>query len=241
MRINYNFAFKNSKLTPWERPSSPNLLISDASLKKKISYIVDQTKLNKELIYPSLFILLSSIGIQFLTYFPNRNIKYLESDHFEYQVLSQKLSDLESSKTRFRKKIRNIDKYFTQATTSYLFAFYLQNSVPKGVQLNSYTFSDNGFDITATAFNLDSLNEFITLIVESPVILKESVNINQVNRKDIAKSSNSDPDPDFEMEIYGAIRKLELAKRKDLYIESKAKGLLQKLKRFNNLKLKLGS
>ena len=46
---------------------------------------------------------------------------------------------------------------------------------------------------------------------------------------------------DFEMEIYGAIRKLEVAKRNDLYIESRASGLLRKLKRFNNLKLKLGS
>ena len=68
-----------------------------------------------------------------------------------------------------------------------MFAFYLQSSVPKGVQLNSYTFSDNGFDIIATAFNLDALNEFITLIVESPLILKDSVNIDQVNRKDSLK------------------------------------------------------
>ena len=241
MRINYNFAFKNSKLTPWERPAPPNLLISDASLKKKISYIIDQTKLNKELIFPSLFILLSSLGLQYLTFLPNKSIKNLESDHIQYQVVSQKLSDLESSKTRFRRKLKNIDKYFTQATTSYLFAFYLQNSVPKGVQLNSYTFSDNGFDIIATAFNLDALNEFITLIVESPLILKDSLNINQVNRRDSAKTSNSDPIPDFEMEIYGAIKKLDMAKRKDLYIESKANGLLQKIKRFNNLKLKLGS
>ena len=241
MRINYNFAFKNSKLTPWERPAPPNLLISDASLKKKINYIIDQTKLNNEVIYPSLFILLSSLGIQFLTFFPNRNIKILESDHIQYQVVSQKLSNLESSKTRFRKNIKNIDKYFTQATTSYLFAFYLQNSVPKGVQLISYTFSDNGFDIIATAFNLDALNEFITLIVESPLILKDSVSIDQVNRKDSPKTGNSDPIPDFEMEIYGAIKKLDVAKRKDLYIESKANGLLQKLKRFNNLKLKVGS
>ncbi len=241
MRVNYNFAFKNSKLTPWERPSPPNLLISDASLKKKLGFIIDQTKLNKELIYPSLVIILSSLGIQFLTISPNRNINNLESDHFQYQVVSQKLSDLESSKTRFRRNLKNIEKYFTQATTTYLFAFYLQNSVPKGVQLNSYIFSDNGFDITATAFNLDALNEFITLIVESPLILKDSVNINQFNKKDLAQKSNSKRVPDFEMEIYGAIKKLQVAKRKDLYIESKANGLLQKLKRFNKLKLKLGS
>ena len=35
MRINYNFAFKDSKLRPWERPAPPNLLLTDASLEKK--------------------------------------------------------------------------------------------------------------------------------------------------------------------------------------------------------------
>ena len=56
------------------------------------------------------------------------------------------------------------------------------------------------------------------------MILKDSLNINQINRKDSAKTGNSDPIPDFEMEIYGAIKKLDIAKRKDLYIESKANG-----------------
>ena len=178
--------------------------------------------------------------MQFLTFFPSRNIKNLENDHIQYQVVSQKLSNLESSKTRFRRKLRNIDKYFSQATPSYLFAFYLQNSVPKGVQLNSYAFSDNGFDIIATAFSLDALNEFITLIVESPVILKDSVNINQVNRKILLNQVIL-----IQFLIlrwkFMSNKKIRIAKRKDLYIESKANGLLTKIKRFNNLKLKLGS
>ena len=165
MRLNYNFAFKNSKLTPWERPAPPNLLISDVSFKKKVIYIISQLKLNKQLIYPSLSIIFLTVGLQIFNIFPIRSIKKLESDHTQYQIIAQKLSNLDSSKNRFKKNIQSIDKYFTQATTSYLFAFYLQNSVPKGVQLNSYNFSDNGFDINATAFNLDALSEFITLII----------------------------------------------------------------------------
>ena len=43
------------------------------------------------------------------------------------------------------------------------------------------------------------------------------------------------------MDIYGEVTKLDIKKREDLYLESKAKGLLRKLQRFNNLKQKLGS
>ena len=57
MRLNYNFAFKNSKLTPWERPAPPNLLITDASIDKKLKFIIKHFKSNKELYYPSTFVL----------------------------------------------------------------------------------------------------------------------------------------------------------------------------------------
>ena len=73
--------------------------------------------------------------------------------------------------------MRDIEEYFYQPTTSYLFAFYLQNSIPKGIRLDNYYFSDNGFDISATSYSIDNLNEFLTLIIESPVVIKESVNV----------------------------------------------------------------
>ena len=137
-------------------------------------------------------------------------------------------------KDKIQKKIRNIDEYFTQATTSYLFAFYLQNSVPKGVKVNSYSFSDNGFDINLSSYNLDSLNEFITLIIES-VINKSTVTINQINRKDYAKSRDGEKiNTSYEMEIYGATAKIDIKIRENLYQESNANGnTLQKLQRFN--------
>ena len=237
MRIRYNFAFKDSKLSPWQRPAPPNILVSDASLKKKIIFLYQEFHKNSELFYPSSLILILSAGIYFLNIFPNLTIQELEADHNQFLLISSKLNDLNLSKQRYRKNLNNIADYFTKPTSSYLFAFYLQNSVPKGVKINSYSFSDNGFDINVSAYNLDSLNEFITLIIESPIVQKKTVTVSQVNRINSNKGDNISSK--FDLEIYGLIEKFDIKKREALYVESNANGLLRKLNRFIYLKLLL--
>ena len=236
MRIKYNFAFKNSKLSPWQRPSPPNLLVSDASLDKKISFLYQEFNKNSEIFYPSSLILILSFGIYLINIFPNLTIKRLEADHNQYTLISKKLVDLNASKNRFKKTLNVFDGYFSQSTPSYLFTFYLQNSVPEGVKINNYSFSDNGFDINLSSFNLDSLNEFITLIIESPVIKKSSVTINQINRLESSSRDGEKINTKYNLEIYGQTAKIDLKKREYLYQESNANGLLRKLQRFNYLK-----
>tara|TARA_Y100001968_G_C19453672_1_gene770576 strand:+ start:4577 stop:5302 length:726 start_codon:yes stop_codon:yes gene_type:complete len=241
MRVNYNFAFKNSRLRQWKRPSPPNLLITDASLQKKIIYIYKEFNLNSALFYPPSLILLISVFTQIVNIFPNRVITDLEMKHQEYVKISNKISSINSSKIRFNNNVKNIDQYFTQATTTYLFTFHLQKSVPTGVQLNSYLFSDNGFDINASAFSIDSLNQFITLIIESPIIERNSVQIAKLNKDNSQVSSNSNIALNFDLELYGQISKIDIKKRENLYEKSNANGLLKKLTRFNSLKLLLRS
>ena len=241
MRLNYNFAFKDSKLTPWERPAPPNLLISDASLDKKLSYIFKQFNANKGLYYPPSIVLALALFLQLLNHYPKSLVKKFERDHNKYQNIEIKLRNLKSKKQRFNKRINDIEEFFTQSTTSYLFSYFLQNSIPKGVQIDNYAFSDNGFDIIVSAYNLDSLDEFLTLIIESPVILKNSVIVNKLTRNEISDSKNSLQLPELELEIYGKVKKINNKKRQALYLESKANGLLKKLQRFNSLKQKLGS
>ncbi len=236
MRIRYNFAFKDSKLSPWQRPASPNILVSDASLNKKIIFLYQEFHKNSVIFYPSSLILILSFGIYFFNIFPSLTIKKLQADHNQYSLISKKLSDLNSSKQSYRKNLTNLEKYFTQPTSSYLFAFYLQNSIPKGVKINSYSFSDNGFDINVSAFNLDSLNEFITLIIESPIVQKQTITVNQINRLDYNSKKEENISSSFDLEIYGLIEKMDIKKRENLYIESNANGLLRKLQRFNYLK-----
>jgi len=241
MRLNYNFAFKNSKLTPWERPSPPNLLISDASLDKKLSFIFKQFNSNRGLYYPPSIVLALALFFQLLNLYPKSIVKKYQGDHNKYQNIEIKLRNLDSKKQRFNKRINDIEEFFTQSTTSYLFGYYLQNSIPIGVQINNYAFSDNGFDIVVSAYNLDSLDEFVTLLIESPVILKDSVIVNKLRRNEISNSKDSLRLPELELEIYGKVKKINNKKRQALYLESKANGLLKKLQRFNSLKQKLGS
>ena len=239
MRIKYNFAFKNSKLSPWQRPAPPNILVSDASLKKKLIFIYQEFHKNSELFYPSSLILILSAGIYLLNIFPNITIKKLEADHNQYLLISSKLSDINLSKQRYRKNLKNLEEYFTKPTSSYLFAFYLQNSVPKGVKINSYSFSDNGFDINVSAYNLDSLNEFITLIIESPIVQKKTITVAQINRINSNANKEDKINTKFDLEIYGLTEKIDIKKRENLYLESNASGLLRKLNRFNYLKFLL--
>ena len=236
MRIRYNFAFKDSNISPWQRPAPPNILVSDASLNKKIVFLYQEFHKNSEIFYPSSLILILSFGIYFFNIFPSLTIKKLQADHNQYSLISTKLSDLNSSKQRYRKNLMNIEEYFTKPTSSYLFAFYLQNSIPKGVKINSYSFSDNGFDINVSAFNLDSLNEFITLIIESPIVQKQTITVNQINRIDSNSKKGENISSSFDLEIYGLTEKMDIKKRENLYIESNANGLLRKLQRFNYLK-----
>ena len=241
MRLNYNFAFKNSKLRRWERPSPPNILFSDVSTKKKLKYIQDQFFENAELTYPPSLILILSLFLQLLNIYPTAILKKLENSHNEYFSIEMKLSDLQSAKMNFKKDLKEIDEYFSKPTLSYLFAFYLQNSVPEGVKLNSYNISDNGFDINASSYTIDSLNQFLTLVVESPIIKKNSVTVKKLSRETENQSLKNSSKINFNLEIYGEILKLDIKKRDDLYKESQANGLQKKLERFKNLKLLLGN
>ena len=236
MRIKYNFAFKNSKLSPWQRPAPPNLLVTNASIDKKLVFLYREFNKNAEIFYTSSLILILSFGIYLVNIFPNITIKKLEADHKQFSIVSGKLKDIDSSKKRFKKNLNNFEEYFSQSTTSYLFAFYLQNSVPEGVKINSYSFSDNGFDINLSSYSLDSINEFLTLIIESPVINKSSVTVNQLNRLESNSRNDDKIRTTYDLEIYGQTAKIDLKKRENLYQESRANGLIKKLKRFNDLK-----
>ena len=235
MLIKYNFAFTNSKLKEWFKPAPPNLLFSDVSFNKKIRYLTKALQNNRILFYPSSVVILFSILLQLINIYPKQIIKSLEDDHKEFTSINSKISNLNSSKSRFRNNLNNIQDYFYKPTYSYLFAFYLQNAIPKGVKLNSYSFNDNGFDIDASSYNVESLNELITLIIESPVVKRDTVNIENLSRE-LNQSTNSKDKPNFNLKLYGNIMKIDISQREVLYVESNAFGLLKKLQRFNQLK-----
>ena len=78
MRIKYNFAFKNSKLSPLQRPAPPNLLVTDASIDKKLVFLYQEFNKNAEIFYPSSLILILSFVIYLINIFPTLTIKKFE-------------------------------------------------------------------------------------------------------------------------------------------------------------------
>lgn len=235
MSLNYNFAFKNSKLKKWERIVPSSLLNSDTTTKKKLLYIYKFLIQNPYLTYPPLFIIILTVASQLITTYPTRIVKILESDHREYIKTDKAISTLNSRLNNMKKQLSNIKVFYSKATPSYLFTFYLQNSIPQGIQLNNYFVSENGFDITASSSEIETLNDMVTLLLESPIIKKNSLVIKQINRNESANKVSSPSNLNVVLEVKGEILKLSLDQRKLLYKESLAKGLLKKLLRFQAL------
>ena len=229
MPLNYNFAFKNSNLKKWERPEPKNIIGSRKTFKETILSSYKLVTKNPDLFYPPGFILIMSFVIQIINIYPITTINKLESKHLEYQKLSKSLSNAETKIKSMKRYLGTIEGFYNQAMPAYLFAFYLQKSIPQGIQLNQYFVSNNEFNIDASAYEISSLNEMITLLINSPIINKDSISIKEIVRQDSMGSVI------MGIQIEGKILKLNPAKRKILYDESLAYGLSTKLSRFNFL------
>lgn len=229
MPLNYNFAFKNSKLNKWERPAPKNIIGSRKTFKEIIISSYQILTKNPELFYPPGIIFILAFIVQLITIYPMQKVNKLESKHEEFVVLSKSLSNSESKIKSMKRYLKTTQDFYIRAMPSYLFAFYLQKSIPKGIQLNEYFVSDNEFNINANAYEIESLNEMITLLIDSPII-----NSNTLVIKEIVKQNFNDSKT-MEIKIEGSILKLKPEKRKLLYNDSLAYGLSKKLNRFNYL------
>ena len=226
MPLNYNFAFKNSNLKKWERPKVKNILTSKRTNKEKILFFYQAFKKNPEVFYPPSAILIISFSFQLFSIYPKNIITRLESNHKEFEILSQKISNSTSRIKSMQRFALSVGEFHTASLPSYLFTFYLQKSVPKGVQLNKYSINENGFDIKASAYDIESLNEMVTLLINSPIINSSSMSIDNIIQ------DNSSEKILFSIEIQGKILKLNEKRRQSLYTDASAIGLLNKLNRF---------
>ncbi len=228
MPLNYNFAFKNSNLKRWVRPKIKNILASKRSNKEKIIYLYKIYKGNPELFLPTASILILVFTLQLINMYPKNIIRRLESKHLEYELVSQKIDNSQSKLKSMRRYSQSIKDFYNLSLSPYLFAFYLQKSLPSGVQLNEYYIGVNDFDIKASAYEITSLNEMITLLINSPVINPANISIGKISQEDLNGKIN------FTIDIKGKMLKLTQENRESLYQDSSAYGLLRKLSRFKS-------
>ena len=120
-----------------------------------------------------------------------------------------------------------------------MFGFYLQESIPKNVQLLDYLVDKAGFKLNAVSNDLVTTNKFISLLRENKLIDKESIKINriinQVNNGEESMQDQSVSIDSISMEISGKITHLPLIERIESHKSSSDFGSFKKLSTYLEL------
>ena len=139
--------------------------------------------------------------------------------------MQQRIKRIKTDIKKFKKELNDLKPNFTLITPTYLFTFYIQNSMPTNIKLKKYKLNKNFFFLEAESYTLKAINEMITLLIESPIIDEKAVTIKRIKRE-------GEIDNNFSVEISGKILKTNIDSKEFLYNESSAFGLLEKLLRF---------
>ena len=174
MSLKYNFAFKYADLKKWE-PKNRKDEIKIISNRQKLNYLIEFFKKNPIIIYPHLSLFAISFFIQLANLYPSFIIRRLEPNHQEYLFISQRIKKINKNLNNFKKQLKNIKPNFVSITPTYLFTFYIQNSIPVDIQLEKYKLNSDFFFIKANSYSLKAINEMISLLIESPIIDQRSV------------------------------------------------------------------
>ena len=231
MSLKYNFAFKDSQLQRWE-PRGSQERKKPTSFKEKIELIKKYIKDNPLLFYPQFAIIFLLIIIQILNLYPSFVVRRLKPKHEEFIFVQQRIKRIKTDIKKFKKELNDLKPNFTLITPTYLFTFYIQNSMPINIKLKKYKLNKNFFFLEAESYTLKAINEMITLLIESPIIDEKSVSIRRIKRE-------GDIDSTFSVEISGKIFKTNVDLKEYLYKESSAFGLLEKLLRFKKTNMLL--
>ncbi|ABB50251.1 hypothetical protein PMT9312_1192 [Prochlorococcus marinus str. MIT 9312] len=231
MPLKYNFALKNNELQRWE-PRGNIERKKTTSFKEKIELLKKYIKNNPLLFYPQFATIFLVILIQILNLYPSFIVRRLKPKHEEYIFVVQRIKRIKTDIKKFKKELNDLKPNFTLITPTYLFTFYIQNSMPINIKLKKYKLNKNFFFLEAESYTLKAINEMITLLIESPIIDEKSVSIKRIKRK-------ADKDSTFSLEIAGKILKTNIDSKEYLYNESSAFGLLEKLLRFKKTNMLL--
>ena len=231
MPLKYNFAHNYKELQKWEPRGNiePKKI---TSYKEKVELLKKYIKDNPLLFYPNFSIIFLVIIIQIFNLYPSFIVRRLKPKHEEYIFVQQRIKRIKTDIKKFKKELNELKPNFISITPTYLFTFYIQNSIPTNIKLKKYKLNKNFFFLEAESYTLKAINEMITLLIESPIIDEKSVSIKRIKR-------GGEIDSIFSVEITGKILKTNINSKEYLYNESSAFGLLEKLLRFKKTNILL--
>ena len=231
MPLKYNFAHNYKELQKWE-PRGNIKSKKITSYKEKVELLKKYIKDNPLLFYPNFSIIFLVILIQIFNLYPSFVVRRLKPKHEEYIFVQQRIKRIKTDIKKFKKELNELKPNFISITPTYLFTFYIQNSMPTNIKLKKYKLNKNFFFLEAESFTLKAINEMITLFIESPIIDEKSVSIKRIKRE-------GEIDSTFSVELTGKILKTNINSKEYLYNESSAFGLLEKLLRFKKTNILL--
>ena len=168
------------------------------------------------------------------------NIKRLESNHYEYQEKVNSLNEINKSREDYFQKLSTHTSLMSNPSPAYLFAFLMQETMPKSVQLVDYTVDNTGFKLSAISSDMNSTKKFISLLVENKIIDNKTLKINRLvnqssNSEQGSFDDNNSNNESIVLEVSGNIHQLSLEERLILHKESQDLGTHKKLSIYSKL------
>ena len=219
----YNFAKNYENIKDWELNNpinsinqAENSLDQILNIIKSYPKLISVIKTKKILYLPTLFVLAGVGLVEIFSLIPTFNILRLQSRHFEYEEKVNLLNGINIDREDKFNILKNHSSLLINPSPSYLFGYYLQDSIPKNVQILDYLVDNSGFKLNANSTDLGSINQFISLLLDNKLIDKDSIKIKRIISQSNNQSSftqQSIPLESFAIEISGKIVHLSLIER----------------------------
>ena len=243
----YNFSNNYENVDSWSIEKdvindSSELSFGDKLFNLFSSYpnLLNSLKTKKVLYIPPLVILAGVGIIEFISLFSIINIKRLESKHYEYEEKVNSLNDINKSREDYFQKLSKHTSLMSNPSPAYLFAFLMQETMPKSVQLVDYTVDNTGFKLSAISSDMNSTKKFISLLIENKIIDNKTLKINRLvnqssNSEQESFDDNNSNNESIVLEVSGNIHQLSLEERLILHKESQDLGTHKKLSIYSKL------
>ena len=164
----------------------------------------------------------------------------LQFDHSQFLQLTARISAIDRALSQQKQDINNFSTLFTSSSPAYLFAFYLQRSIPVTVNLNSFVIDASNFNICAFGPDYESLEDMIDLLKAMPIVDSTTILFKDIASDTTVLESSSgcqslSPAKPVSAFIKGSFLPLTTSDLEPLYASSFDYGHYNKIKIYNSL------
>jgi len=174
---------------------------------KNFKQIFKEIFKQKILLYPTCSVLLLTILIWLVTIPSIFTVLKLKNNHLKYQA---DINQLRMTKIFIEENIDNVislSTIYRSQSPAFLFANFLQQSIPQNVKISNYLLSKRGFRFEFITKDLESINKLIKLLSTIPLIDKDSITFEYI------REVNSNEGKNIILELNGKLKNLPLEER----------------------------